>query len=44
MRTPKINQALKDVYEISSGSLKQCIGRALDELQYGRETECIMMH
>ena len=35
MRTPKINLALKDVYEISSGSLKQCIERALDELQYG---------
>lgn len=35
MRTPKINLALQDVYEISSGSLKQCIGRALEELQYG---------
>lgn len=35
MRTPKINLALQDVYEISSGNLKQCIGRALEELQYG---------
>ncbi len=35
IRTPKINMALKDVYEISGGGLKQCIGRALDELQYG---------
>lgn len=35
IRTPKINLALKDVYEISSGGLKECIGRAMEELQYG---------
>lgn len=34
-RTPKINMALRDVYEISSGNLKECIGKALEELQYG---------
>jgi Ca2+/Na+ antiporter len=33
-RQPKISTALEDTYKIASKDLKECIGKALDELQY----------
>ena len=35
IRNPKVNIALQDAYAISSGRLKQCLSRAIEELQYG---------
>lgn len=35
MRNPKIIIALKDVQTISTGKLRECIDRAIDELDYG---------
>ena len=35
IRNPKVNIALQDAYAISSGRLKRCLSRAIEELQYG---------
>lgn len=35
MRTPKVNLALKDAQMISTGKLRKCIDKAVDELDYG---------
>lgn len=35
MRTPKVNMALKDAQMISTGKLRKCIDKAVDELEYG---------
>ena len=35
IRNPKVNMALKDAYAISTGRLKRCLSRAIEELEYG---------
>ena len=35
IRNPKVNMALKDAYAISTGRLKRCLSRAIQELEYG---------
>ena len=40
IRNPKVNIALQDAYAISSGRLKRCLSRAIEELQYGMGEDC----
>lgn len=35
IRNPKVNIALQDAHDISSGRLRKCLERAMDELKYG---------
>ena len=34
IRNPKVNMALKDAYAISTGRLKRCLSRAIEELWF----------